>query len=407
MRKLPDSPGVYFFFGKKREILYIGKATSLKARVRSYFAPGIADKRSPLIAKMVSEIQDVKFQKTDSVLEALILEAALIKKLEPPYNTDEKDQKSWNYVVITKEKFPRVLLVRERIIHNSQFIIQSAFGPFPHSQQLKSALKIVRKIFPFRDTCKLSQKRGCFNYQLGLCPGVCIGTISQKEYVRTIRHIKLFFQGKKKGLVTSLIREMKALAKARQFEKAETLKRKIFALQHINDVSLIRNEKSQIPSIKSQTFRIEAYDIAHTSGKEIVGVMTVIENNEAKKSDYRMFKIRGQKAADDTQALQEVLERRFKHPEWSFPNLLVVDGGMAQLNAAQSVVTTQKLDTPVVAVVKDKNHKPREVLGIEKLKNLKVEKLTNQILLTNSEAHRFAINFHKARRGKAFLPYPH
>src|SRR3989344_8220413 len=178
--KLPDSPGVYYFLNKSGKILYIGKATSLKNRVRSYFASDILEKRSPLIAKMVKEARRVKFQKTNSVLEALILEANLVKKHLPPYNTAEKDQKSWNYIVITKEEFPRVLVMREREIASppsplplkrvrgkeTRTIITYKYGPFTNGGELKEALKIIRKIFPFRDKCKLNQERACFNYQI-------------------------------------------------------------------------------------------------------------------------------------------------------------------------------------------------------------------------------------------------
>jgi excinuclease ABC subunit C len=155
VKNLPNAPGVYKFLGKNNQILYIGKATSLKSRVKSYFAKDLSEKRSPLIEKMVQEAVSLEYEKTNSVLEALILEARLIKQHTPPYNTADKDQKSFNYVVITKEKFPRVLVVRERdIFTDSRFqILDSKFGPFPHNKELKEALKIVRKIFPFRDKC--------------------------------------------------------------------------------------------------------------------------------------------------------------------------------------------------------------------------------------------------------------
>ncbi len=464
--KLPTVAGVYFFLDKKGKILYIGKATNLRTRVRSYLDQSISEKRSPWIAKMVGEAQSIKIQKTDSVLEALILEATLIKKFEPQYNTAEKDQRSWNWVVITEEEFPRVLIIRERELQTKSYKLNASFGPYTNGSQLREALKIVRKIFPFRDKCgpakysfeQLSERdrregegifqpackglstamagrqkntpfarrnisrAGCFNYQLGLCPGVCVGAISAKDYKHTIRHIKLFFQGKKKALLTELTREMKKLAQNRDFESAEKLKRQVFALQHINDISLLKSDLKTNDSLLT-TFRIEAYDIAHTSGKEMVGVMVVVEEGKPNKQEYRMFKIRHQSGADDTRALREVLERRFKHSEWRRPNLVVVDGGVAQLNTAKEILKNKNLpadeagieklkDTELVSVVKDERHKPREILNIEKLKLAhrkggegKVEDLERQILLANSEAHRFAIGFHKKLRSKAFL-YP-
>ncbi len=418
--KLPDTPGVYFFMGKNGRILYIGKATSLRSRVRSYLSADIAEKRSELIGKMVGEAVTIEFEKTDSVLEALILESKLIKEKQPPYNIADKDQKSFNSVVITREQFPRVLIVREREITHPQPLpfargevdILYSFGPFPYSRELKEALKIIRKSFPFRDSCipfipspdqpvRTGHPGGgeggvgCFNYQIGLCPGVCAGAVSEKEYAKTIKHIKTFFEGNKKGLIKNLEREMKEYAKNKEFEKAAETKRKIFALKHIEDVALIRNSKLDI---RDSNFRIEAYDIAHLSGTNMVGVMTVVENGEAKKSDYRMFKIKGQGGADDTRALKEILERRLKHSEWPFPDLIVADGGTAQLNAVKNVLENLKIKIPAVAVTKDKRHRAREILRIEKLKDLNIERLENQILLANSEAHRFAIKFHRKLR---------
>ena len=410
--KLPDSPGIYKFIGAKNQILYIGKATSLKSRVKSYFDKDLEEKRSPLIAKMVMEAKKVKFEKTDSVLEALLLESSLIKKLSPPYNTADKDQKSFNYVVITDEEFPRVLVMREREITPLIPLTlrgkpKETFGPFPHSSELKEALKIVRKIFPFRDRCRVPSldqgegyaKRGvgCFNYQISLCPGVCVGNITKKEYRKTISHIKTFFEGNKKKLIKDLEKEMGVLAKKREFEKASVIKKKIFALQHIQDIALIK--RGAVVSNQQLVVRVEAYDIAHLSGIDMVGVMTVIEDGEINKNEYRKFKIKGQKNADDTKALKEVLERRFKHPEWRFPNLIVVDGGVAQFNTAKSIIQSLKLNIEVVAVTKDERHKAKEILGIKNLKNKKeTENIKNQILLANSEAHRFALTFHRKLR---------
>ena len=149
---------MYFFLGKNKKILYIGRATSLKNRIRSYFQGDIADKRSPWIGKMLPLIRGIEYRKTDSVLEAILLEADLIKKFQPPYNTDEKDDKSFNCVVITRETFPRVLVARKTDInfHSSKlstlnFKLSTVFGPYPHGLRLQDAMKIIRRIFPYRD----------------------------------------------------------------------------------------------------------------------------------------------------------------------------------------------------------------------------------------------------------------
>jgi len=383
---LPDSPGVYFF-QKGKDILYVGKATSLKDRVKSYFAPRILSTRSPLIAKMLEEAERVEFIQTDSVLEALILEANEIKKNQPYYNSKEKDDKSYNFVTITKEEFPKVTITRGL----------GTYGPFPYGGELKEALKIIRKIFPYRDVkCKLSGKP-CFNAQIGLCPGPCAGWISKLEYRKIIRNIKLFFEGKKETLIRILEKEMKTLAKAQKFEEAEKVKGQLFALNHIQDVALIKADVSK--TVFDIGFRIEAYDIAHISGTNVVGVMTVVENGEVAKSQYRKFKIRADKN-DDTKNLKEVLSRRFGHPEWRFPNLIVVDGGQSQLNVARKIT-----NIPAVAVTKDEHHRAREILGLKGLAlntNSQGQTLERAILLANSEAHRFAIKYHRLLRSKGF-----
>lgn len=409
-KKIPQAPGVYFWNGVGGKILYIGKATSLRDRVRSYFGADVVQTRGPHISAMVEKSKSLKFQKTDSVLEALILEAELIKKHKPPYNTKEKDDKSFNHIVITDEDFPRVLIVRGRELDDTyrapHYAIRDSFGPFPRGGVLKEAMKIIRKIFPFRSTCTPGMGKPCFNRQIGLCPGVCSGEISRKEYGLLIHNLKLFLRGRKKDVIRNLTREMDTFSKQQKFEKAGKIKRTIFALTHIQDIALLKRSDLKAPQGRtlSRVFRIEAYDIAHISGKHLVGVMTVIEDGETAKSEYRKFKIKSFEGVDDTRALKEVLERRLGHPEWQYPKLIVVDGGKAQKNAAEAVLRAVGVVIPVVGVVKDEHHRPKEILGIPKVRpwgSLRSD-LENAILLANNEAHRFAIKYHREKRGKFF-----
>jgi excinuclease ABC subunit C len=407
MNKLPDAPGVYFFKDAKGTILYIGKATSLRDRVRSYFSSDIMVTRGPLIVQMLERAVRVDFEQTDSVLEALILEAELVRKYKPHHNTDLKDDKSFNYVVITKEDFPRVLLVRERILYTADYA--HYFGPFTNGGQLKEAMKIVRRIFPYRDSCvpcslqrfnlrdsrRLNLCKPCFNAQIGLCPGVCSGAISKKEYARTIRNIVFFFRGKKKDLVTKLMKEMKAAAKKEEFEKATELKKTIFSLGHIRDVSLIKRENHLEVQPPSE-MRIECYDIAHLGGTDTVGAMAVVENGEAVKSEYRKFKIREVKGVHDTAHLTEMLERRLAHNEWKMPGVIAVDGGVGQVNAVTNVLMKYDIQIPVVGVVKDEHHRAKMIIGDQKIARAHEK----EILLADSEAHRFAIGYHKKLRGQ-------
>lgn len=402
-KKIPDRPGVYFFLGKRKEILYIGKATSLRNRIRSYFAPDIKAKRSGIIERMVLEAKSIEWTVTDSVLEALILETNLIRTHKPEFNTRSKDDKSYNHLVITNEEFPRVLVVRGKDLTETftEKEIKHHFGPFPSGQLLREALKIVRRLFKYYDTerpigserSKMARGKIDFNRQIGLYPDVQ----SKQEYLKTIRHIRLFFEGKKGQVIKELTREMMACAKQEEFEDAERLKHQIFSLQHIQDIALIKDDLR--PYRDDRSFRIEAYDIAHLGGSDMVGVMTVIEGGEAKKADYRKFKVGSVQKANDTAALKEVLERRLGHPEWPYPQLIVVDGSTAQKNAAELVLRRLGFVIPVVAVVKDERHRPTRLLAPTRIR----EEHENGILLANAEAHRFAVAFHTDRRSKRTL----
>lgn len=393
--KMPDKPGVYIFRGKRREILYVGKATSLRDRVRSYFSSDIVKSRGGRIQKMVEDTKTVTWEETDSVLEALILEANLIKKHQPPANTRDKDNKSFNYLVITDEDFPRVLAVRGRDLFQKwdEKDIGHLFGPFP--QSLKVALKIVRKIFPYRDKCEPESGKPCFNRQIGLCPGVCSTEMSKREYAQVIRNIVMLFSGKKKSLLEKLEKQMAKHAKKEEFEIAAELRRQVHALKHIQDVALIGESYRKSEGGSGASFRVEGYDVAHTSGTNVTGVMTVVVDGEVEKKEYRTFNIRDI-ANNDIASLKQLLGRRLTHPEWQMPRLIVVDGGKAQVNAARKVLDESGVKIPVVGVVKDEKHKPKQILG-DKVMAATHE---NAILLANSEAHRFSLAKHRRRRGK-------
>ena len=430
-------------------MLYIGKATSLRDRLKSYFAKDIAEIRSPLIAKIVQDASAVRVEETDSVLEALILEAKLIKKHAPIGNTDNKDNKSWNYVVITNELFPRVLVAREREL-SSAFppqTIKHLFGPFPNTRQLREALKIIRRIFPFfdppfpilidvlidvgRQSVRQSVRRSSlrnldvgrptsrrdvgqgvrrrifgdkvlspaqektvrFNQSIGLYPK----ELNEKEYKKAIRAIVDFFSGRKTTLVKRLEKEMHVAAKRHEFERANGLKRTIFALTHLRDVALIQED---LRTPERAPFRIEGFDVAHFQGAAPRGAMIVIENGERRLAEYRLFTIRDSRkirhpmsdfSGDDFAALEEVLERRAGHPEWTLPQLMVIDGGKAHLARARRVLKNLSLSADVVSVVKDEHHRPREILGAPAF----VTTHEADILLANHEAHRFAISSHR------------
>jgi excinuclease ABC subunit C len=412
VQTLPDCPGIYFFVGPKRQVLYVGKATSLHDRVRSYFGRDLVATRGAHMVRMVDEAVKVECKVTDSVLEALILEAHLIKELKPPFNTRDKDDKSFLYVVITKnEVYPRVLLIRGKDLPTrlqeltGKTVIDldapplPVFGPFPHALQLKEAMRLIRKIFPFYDTVRpvheLRAKKDArlrFNESIGVYPP---SSTTPSEYARTVRHIILFFQGKKQRLLRSLERDMRRYAHHRAFEAAGEVKRQLFALQHINDISLMKREQRRHAG-GSAAVRIEGYDIAHLAGTDMVGVMVVLEGGVAQKKEYRTFTIRSVSSSNDTAALREVLTRRLAHPEWRYPDIIVVDGSTAQSNVTRTTLREAGMTTPVVAVTKDEHHRPKRVSGPIKIRTA----YANEILLANAEAHRFSLSTHTRKRSK-------
>jgi len=411
--KIPDKSGVYFFL-KGKTILYIGKATSLRERIRSYFGKDLINTRGPMIVDMVFKADLIKWQETDSVLESLIQEVNLIKKYQPYYNTKEKDDKSFNYVCVTRETLPKVLIIRGKELKAKTYKLSAIYGPFTNSVQLKEGLKIIRKIFPFFDDKSNVRGRYEFYKQISLVPN----KEDKVAYMKNIKNIKLFFEGKKAKILKDLEKEMKSLAKDHKFERAGEIKRQIFALKHINDVALIKEDEAfSLDNIFSevlgsprdytrpdhskkyypaQVFRVEAYDVAHMSGKNMVGVMTVVEDGKVSKGEYKKFIIRTQKGANDTGALEEVLSRRFRHTEWGIPNFIVVDGSIAQINVAKKVLSRYQFKIPVVGVVKNEKHKAEKILGDENI--IKLNK--KSIILANFEAHRFAISFYRSKSRK-------
>ncbi|MFO0743763.1 MAG: UvrB/UvrC motif-containing protein [Candidatus Paceibacterota bacterium] len=408
--KLPEKPGVYFFldkkgsnssFPKKENILYIGKATSLKDRVGSYFSSDLINTRGVKIRSMVENAKGLFFVETSSVLEAIILESKYIKKYSPFFNTKEKDDKSHSFIVITKEEFPRVLIMREKEIDESHDIeIGKRFGPFVSKAELVSIMKILRKIFPYRDKCKTGEKRGCFNYQIGLCPGVCIGKISKTNYAKNIKALEKILDGDTKSILKSLEKEMKKESKEKKFEEAGKIRDKIFSLNHLNDLSLIKTNQNMFKD-KNTALTLESFDVAHISGSYRVGVMCRFEiingELEYKKSEYKKFKL-SEKVNDDLGGLEELLKRRFKHSEWSYPDIVVIDGGKTHLNFARKFIEYKNIK--LVSVVKDDKHRAREVLYENLVEKSKNQDYNRFIILANLEAHRFAISYHKFLRNK-------
>lgn len=404
---LPDCPGVYLFTqgkGKARKVLYVGKATSLRDRVRSYFDIDLIATRGPRIVDMVTSADRIIYDTTPSVLEALVREAALIRLYHPKANAEGKDDKTFLYACITDEQIPRVLAVRGKDIDFAKKRtlagqkLKAIHGPFPSGYQLREALRLIRKIFPFYDTerpvgdaGKHTRAKIEFNRQIGQYPR----DMDRKQYLRSVRNVSLFLSGKVKALRATLTKEMNTAAREEYFEEAAVMRGQLFALDHVQDVSLIREEHNK----DSDEPRIEAYDTAHIGGTNAIGVMVVVEEGVSQKKEYRTFKIKGiggKTFDDDIASLSEILTRRFGHPEWPYPRVIVVDGGKTHKKTAENVLRSLGLEIPVASVVKDERHRPREILGASR-----AHVTDASIVFANSEAHRFAITAHRKARSRA------
>jgi excinuclease ABC subunit C len=404
---LPDCPGVYLFKAG-RSVLYVGKATSLRDRVRSYFDDDLIATRGPRLVDVVTRADRVAYEATPTVLEALVREAALIRQYHPKGNAEGKDDKTFLYAVITAEEIPRVLAIRGKDIDFGKksfqfsgvtYKFKSAFGPFPSGYQLREGLRLIRRIFPFYDTPKpVGDKnkhqiaREGFYKQIGQYPRL----VEKKAYARTIRKVCLFLAGRVKELRTLLEKQMRECAKDERFEEAAEARRELFALDHIQDVSLIKDENLERGREGALDARIEAYDTAHISGTNAIGVMTVVQGGVPMKKEYRTFRIRGFKKNDDIGSLKEILSRRLGHPEWQHPRAIVVDGGKTHKKAAEEVLAEVGVKIPVAAVVKDERHRPREVLGAVRAGITQAD-----AVLANSEAHRFSLRLHRRARSKS------
>lgn len=388
IKKFPLSPGVYLMKDKNGKIIYIGKATSLKNRVGSYFAGALDNKT----AKLIGEIAKIDYRATDTVVEALILEANLINKYKPIYNIKLKDDKSFTNIVITDEEYPRVLITRptDEKKKKAKYI----FGPYISKQDAEMVINLLVKIFDIynnRSTEQLYRKYYIKGYSSGK-----VGDISKADYGKIIDNIKLFLEGKKKRIVRKLEREMRSEAKKMNFEKAGEKRNKIFALGHIQDTAFIKDKDILLKSPVKYPARAEAYDISNISGKFAAGSMVVFSYGKPDKNEYRKFKIRTVEKIDDVAMIKEILKRRFKHTEWQYPDLLVIDGGLSQKNAAKEILNEYHLDIPIVAIAKGPSRKGEKLFfsapkgyifpDIEFIKKMR------------DEAHHFAISYHRKLR---------
>jgi len=432
--QLPKSPGVYAF-KKGVELLYVGKAANIRERVKNHFQQ--PDYRDNLFINQVEKIGYIKtnseFAESSvhltshpasqgSTIEALILEANLIKKYQPKYNIAWRDDKNYFYIGITKGDFPQVFIAHQPKLQTKYV------GPFVDGKALKETLKVLRKVFPYR-SCKSIPKRPCLWYQLGRCPAPCLlrtklgqqipVALSQikNESQRNARNLMKILQGEKNQVLKNLKKEMKKASDLEDYEKAAKIRNQIAALEKVLahakifepqpvqkvDWPQIQKTLQGILKTKETISRIEAYDISNIQGEAATGSLVTFTGGLPDKNFYRKFKIKIAGKPNDIAMIKEVLKRRLKHLEWGLPGLILIDGGKAQLNAAKLTINNYHLTIPVIALVKKRNEL---FIGNQKnpilLKNLPRE-IFNLILQLRDEAHRFAISYHRKLRDVTLL----
>lgn len=382
LKLLPHAPGVYLYKDQVGHVIYVGKARDLSLRVKQYFAESEA--ASEKTQHLVAAIAQIDTIKTDSEFDALLLEAQLIRTYNPKYNIIAKDDKSPLYIALTlDESLPRVLFLRKTQLSSNLPKRRVIFGPFQSSRTARLLLRTLRAIIPY---CSQKQCTGkpCFYTNLGLCqpcpsyiaklPDTSLKKLLTIRYRRNIIRLKDILSGYGFKVRRTLESEMKKLAKENKFEEAGVLKKQIdelYQLQtrrfdptfYLTQTSLLEDARQQeiealrsilLPSfaLLGQLHRIECIDISHTGVSESSGSLVVLSDGIVDTSQYRRFHIRSVKAPNDVGMISEVLNRRLKHTEWPYPDLLIVDGGKGQVGAAKEVLDTANLDIPVIGLAK-------------------------------------------------------
>lgn len=418
--KLPHKPGVYQFKNISGKIIYVGKAIDLYHRVASYFSKLHSDLKTKILVENIKSVETII---VESEIEALILEANLIKKYKPQFNIRLIDDKDYLYIIVTKENFPKILTGRQQDIK----IAKKYFGPFPSSKTVKNTLKILRRIFPWCSNPPKStmqprrlqvKYKPCFYYHLGLCPGSCVGVITKGDYQKIVDRFIKFLDGRKEQLMDELIMEMNKYAKGQNFEMAAKLKKTIEGIVYLTQSNRVKNylenpnflederqaalqQLQEALNLTKIPERIEGYDISNIQGTNATSSMVVLTDGEVDKSQYRKFKIRVSGKPDDYAMHMETIKRRMNHPEWGIPDMLLIDGGKGQVSSVYKAIQLSENESfkriPLFGIAKR-----MEWLYAPDGREIRLSKSHPGLQLLQrlrDEAHRFAITYHRKLRG--------
>lgn len=432
LRDLPAAPGVYFHKDAAGEIIYVGKAAVLKNRVRQYFQKSRG--RDPKTEALVAEIADIDWMVVESELEALFLEAEMIRRYMPRYNILLRDDKSMTYIRIDyASDYPTVSTTRRPLDDGARY-----FGPYLSVTSVRQALKLLRRVFPYATKKVPGQKRATLHYHLGLDPGLEEGRTSLEQYRANLRKLMAVIEGKRSSVMLELEREMKRAAKQDDFETAAQLRNQLFSLQNLNK-QVIFSDKEFLDISKDHALhelvsvlglaafpkRIEGYDISHMQGTDVVASMVVFTNGVSNKGEYRKFKTK-KNQNNDFYNMHETLKRRFSEKNrkaWGLPDVVVIDGGKGQLDAAITARDEAKCDRIAfiglakreeqIVIAKNRSNVQLDLEYVQTLGGYVSE--TDDFILINlphntnlvkllqrirDESHRFAVSYHSVLKTK-------
>ena len=409
LNKLPVAPGVYFHKNSEGEIIYVGKAAVLKNRVRQYFQKSKKDVKT---TALVAEIADTDWIVVDTEMDALFLESEMIKRYMPKWNVLLRDDKAVSYVRIDmNNEVPYVSFTRNPIDDKATYI-----GPFYGKSAVEKAVRMMRRIFPYYTKPYTGHKT--LDTDLGLTPGIEIGKMTAKDYKRNLRKLIRYLEGDRKKLVKDLEKTMRDEAAKGNYELAAEARDQLFGLRELKrkivfsdkeflDISSDQalRQLQDLLGLEKPPKRIEGYDISHQSGRDTVGSMVAFINGAAARSEYRKFKIRTS-TNDDLKSMQEVIVRRLKHKEWKYPDLIILDGGITQVNTVLPLVEPYKI--PVIGRDKSGDHSKSAgvkiiIPGKDVVQLPSGSHIARLIARVDEESHRFAITYHTLLKRKSML----
>ena len=434
LKTLPITPGVYFHKDSTGEIIYIGKAAVLKNRVRQYFQKSRT--RDPKTDALVAEIVDTDWIEVETEIDALFLEAEMVRRYLPRYNILLRDDKSLSYVRIDmKSDYPTVGMTRRPLDDGAEY-----FGPYMNAYSVRKALKYLRRIFPYAVESREGTMGSKLYEQIGLDPGLESGRTSLDEYRANLRQLAQYLRGGRKTIMNSVEKEMKQAAKLNDFEQATRLRNQLFELRALTK-QIVFGDREFLDISKDKGLsglgdllgieppkRIEGYDISHMSGTDNVASMVVFRSGMPEKAAYRKFKMR-LKGNNDFAHMSEAITRRLGQKNvksWGLPNLFLIDGGKGQLGAAikarDSMISEEGKPLfsgiPMIGLAKreeqiviDRNKSNVECQNVESLAQKLggyITEFDNYILINlphstdiikllqriRDESHRFAVSYH-------------